>query len=67
MPKISLPLIDNFITYYNLKNAPEKMTKLINEFEFTSFERYMRYRLDKIPQKVCFILLNTARPQPLEF
>ena len=41
MPKVSLPLIDNFITYHNIKKAPEKMTKLINNFEFTSFERYI--------------------------
>ena len=41
MPKISLPFIDNFITFYNIKKAFDKMTKLIQEFEFTSFERYI--------------------------
>lgn len=41
MPKVNLPLIDNFITYCNIKKAPEKMTKIIKEFEFTSFERYI--------------------------
>ena len=41
MPKVSLPLIDNFITYHNIKKAPEKMTKILNNFEFTSFERYI--------------------------
>ena len=41
MPKISLPFIDRFITYYNIKKAPEKMTKILKEFEFTSFERYI--------------------------
>ena len=41
MPKISLPFIDNFITFYNIKKALDKMTKLIQEFEFTSFERYI--------------------------
>ena len=41
MPKISLPFIDNFITYFNIKNAPKKMTDIIREFEFTSFERYI--------------------------
>ena len=41
MPKISLPFTDNFITYYNIKKAPSKMTNLIKEFEFTSFERYI--------------------------
>jgi len=41
MPKVSLPFIDRFITYYNIKKAPEKMTKIIKEFEFTSFERFI--------------------------
>jgi len=41
MPRVSLPLVDRFITYYNLNKAPEKMTKIINDFEFTSFERYI--------------------------
>ena len=41
MPKISLPFIDNFITFYNIKKALEKMTKLIKEFQFTSFNRYI--------------------------
>jgi polysaccharide deacetylase family protein (PEP-CTERM system associated) len=41
MPRISLPFVDNFITYHNLQKAPEKMSKIIKEFEFTSFERYI--------------------------
>ena len=41
MPKVSLPLIDNFITYYNIEKAPKKMDKIIKEFEFTSFERFI--------------------------
>jgi polysaccharide deacetylase family protein (PEP-CTERM system associated) len=41
MPKVSLPFIDHFITYYNIHKAPKKMTKIIKEFEFTSFERYI--------------------------
>jgi len=41
MPKVSLPLVDHFITYHNLNKAPEKMTKIIKEFEFTSFEQYI--------------------------
>lgn len=41
MPKVSLPLVDHFITYHNLNKAPEKMTKIIKEFEFSSFERYI--------------------------
>lgn len=41
MPKISLPFIDNFITYYNIGGALKKMDKIIKKFEFTSFERFM--------------------------
>ena len=41
MPKISLPVKDNFITYHNLNKALPKMTEIIQNFEFTSFERYI--------------------------
>ena len=42
MPKLQLPWKDKFITYYNIKNALPKMTKLLEKFEFTSFERYLK-------------------------
>ena len=41
MPKISLPFVDNFITYHNLDKAFLKMDKIIKEFKFTSFERFI--------------------------
>jgi peptidoglycan-N-acetylglucosamine deacetylase len=41
MPKLQLPWKDKFITYYNLKNALPKMDKLVKNFEFTSFSRYL--------------------------
>ena len=41
MPKISLPKKDHFITYHNLNKAISKMTEIIQNFEFTSFERYI--------------------------
>ena len=41
MPKISLPVKDNFITYHNLNKALPKMTEIIQNFEFTSFEKYI--------------------------
>jgi len=41
MKKVPLPLLDHFITYHHLNKAPEKMTRIIKEFEFTSFERYI--------------------------
>lgn len=41
MPKISLPFMDSFITYYNLNKAFPKMDKIVKEFKFTSFERFI--------------------------
>jgi len=42
MPSIRLPIMDKFVTYYNLSNALPKMSKLLEKFEFTSFERYLK-------------------------
>jgi polysaccharide deacetylase family protein (PEP-CTERM system associated) len=41
MPKVSLPFVDSFITYHNLGKAFQKMDKIIKEFKFTSFERFL--------------------------
>lgn len=41
MPRISMPLIDNFVTYHNLKGCMNKMGKLLKKFKFTSFGRYI--------------------------
>lgn len=41
MPKVQLSMVNSFITYYNLKYAMERMTRIIQKFDFTSFERYM--------------------------
>ena len=41
MPKISLPPIDSFVTYHNLGKALSRFDKLLEKFEFTSFERYI--------------------------
>lgn len=45
MPKISVPFMNNFVTYHNLKKAPHKMTQIIKKFEFTSFQRYISSNL----------------------
>ena len=42
MPKIKLPPSDSFVTYYNLENAFSKMDQLLQEFEFTSFEKFRK-------------------------
>jgi len=41
MPSLPLPIVDKFVTYYNLKNALPKMSQLLEKYEFTSFERYL--------------------------
>jgi len=41
MPKISLPFVDNFITYHNLGKTMTRLDKLIKKFKFTSFEKYL--------------------------
>ena len=42
MPRLPLPLFSKFVTYYNIDKAFPKMDKLIQKFDFTSFEQYMK-------------------------
>jgi polysaccharide deacetylase family protein (PEP-CTERM system associated) len=41
MPKLPLSTKDKFITYHNLQKAFTKMNQLIQEFEFTSFKKFL--------------------------
>ena len=41
MPRLPLSTKDKFITYHNLQKAFTKMNQLIQEFEFTSFEKFL--------------------------
>jgi polysaccharide deacetylase family protein (PEP-CTERM system associated) len=41
MPKLPLSTKDKFITYHNLQKAFTKTNQLIQEFEFTSFEKFL--------------------------
>ena len=41
MPRIKLSSKDNFITYHNIDKTLSKMDKILNEFSFTSFERFI--------------------------
>jgi len=41
MPRIKLPKKESFITYHNLNKSKKKMTEIINEFKFTSFEKFL--------------------------
>ena len=42
MPSLPLPIVNKFVTYHNLKNALPKMSKLLEKFEFTSFDKYLK-------------------------
>ena len=41
MPKLPLSTKDKFITYHNLQKAFTKTNQLIQEFKFTSFEKFL--------------------------
>jgi polysaccharide deacetylase family protein (PEP-CTERM system associated) len=40
MPKIKLPVKENFITFHNIEKTFDKMHNILNEFKFTSFSNY---------------------------
>jgi len=42
MPRIKLSIKDNFITYHNLDKIPNRMSDLLTNFKFTSFERFVQ-------------------------
>lgn len=41
MPRINLPVKDRLITYYNINKASPRLTEILEEFRFTSFERHI--------------------------
>ena len=41
MPKIELPVKEKFVTFHNIDKAFNRMNKILNKFEFTSFDRFM--------------------------
>lgn len=41
MPQLDMPLKNRFITYHNLSRARPRLEKILKEFKFTSFERYI--------------------------
>ena len=42
MPRIKLHSKDAFITYHNIEKTLSKMDKILDEFSFTSFERFLK-------------------------
>jgi len=48
MPKIKLSKKDHFITFHNIDKAYDKMEDLLEKFQFTSFEKFIRNKSDKL-------------------
>lgn len=42
IPEIVLPKKEHFITFHNIKKTYNKMNEILQNFEFTSFERYQK-------------------------
>jgi len=42
IPKIKLPIKNNFITFYKIEKTFSKMESLFDQFEFTSFNSYLK-------------------------
>jgi hypothetical protein len=47
MPKIRLPRKEMFITYHNIEKTFSRLEKILDEFKFTSFNRYISDNLLK--------------------
>jgi len=45
IPKINLPKKNQFITFHNVNKAYSKINHLLNNFEFNSFDSYLKYNL----------------------
>ena len=45
-PQIKLPRKNRFITFHKIQNTFSKMNKLLEEFEFTSFNRYYKKKYE---------------------
>jgi len=41
MPKIQLPIKENFVTYHNIGKAYTRMNELLQQFQFTSFSNFI--------------------------
>jgi len=48
MPKIKLSKKDHFITFHNIDKAYSKMEDLLEKFQFTSFEKFIHNKSDKL-------------------
>ena len=48
MPKMKLSKKDHFITFHNIDKAYSKMEDLLEKFQFTSFEKFIHNKSDKL-------------------
>jgi len=48
MPKMKLSKKDHFITFHNIDKAYSKMEDLLEKFQFTSFEKFIHGKSDKL-------------------
>ena len=48
MPKMKLSRKDHFITFHNIDKAYAKMEDLLEKFQFTSFEKFIHNKSDKL-------------------
>ena len=48
MPKMKLSKKDHFITFHNIDKAYSKMEDLLEKFQFTSFEKFIQNKSDKL-------------------
>ena len=48
MPKMKLSKKDHFITFHNIDKAYSKMENLLEKFQFTSFEKFIHNKSDKL-------------------
>ena len=48
MPEIKLSKKDHFITFHNIDKAYNKMEDLLEKFQFTSFEKFIHNKSDKL-------------------
>jgi len=48
MPKMKLSRKDHFVTFHNIDKAYSKMENLLEKFQFTSFEKFIHNKSDKL-------------------
>ena len=48
MPKMKLSKKDDFVTFHNIGKAYNKMEDLLEKFQFTSFEKFIHNKSDKL-------------------